>query len=196
LTPSGAARRAKGRGRDGRDERRLLAVVLEGSTSAELRRALAGHGDLDSVRIVAPPALGTLHWLVSDEDDARAEASDRAAAAADQLPDEAVVGRGDGDPVQAVEDTLREFSADEILIVGRPDDGSLELELAGFGLPVRRAGGAPPPVPGDELRREAHRVVAGRSRATPFAFLAGVQPTVLVVAGVVLVLVLLAIWLL
>lgn len=150
------------------------------------------------MRIVAPPAVGALHWLVSDEDDARAEASDRAAAAADQLPDEAVVDAapGDVDPVQAVEDALREFAADEILIVGHAEDGSLELELAEFGLPVRRAAGAPSPVPGDERRREAHRVVAGRSRATPFALLAGVQLTVLVVAGVVLVLVLLAIWLL
>ena len=51
---------------------------------------------------------------------------------------------GDSDPVKAIEDALREFPADEVLVITRPDDeaswlesGSGETAQNRFGLPVR-----------------------------------------------------------
>lgn len=61
--------------------------------------------------------------------------------------------------MQAVEDALREFRADEIVIVGEGDDAALELVLAEFGLPVRRADRSRSPGHGDETRRDSRRVV-------------------------------------
>jgi len=50
---------------------------------------------------------------------------------------------GDSDPVKAIEDALREFPAEEVLIVTRPDDdaswleeGSGQTAQSRFGLPV------------------------------------------------------------
>jgi hypothetical protein len=52
---------------------------------------------------------------------------------------------GDSDPMKAIEDALRTFSADEIIIVTRPDDeagwldeGSGETARARFSLPITR----------------------------------------------------------
>ncbi|HEY7398503.1 MAG TPA: hypothetical protein VH538_09390 [Gaiellaceae bacterium] len=180
------------------DDVKVLVVLLEGGDRAELRRAVGVRDDDQHVRVVAPPSVGTLQWLTNDEDDARAEASDRARGAARTLAAQehrVEARRGDVDPVQAVEDALREFPADEIVIVGRPDDGALELSLAEFGLPVRRAEGVPAPEPGDAARRETQRVVQGRSETSPFAFIARVNLVVLVVVALVVVLAFLAIWL-
>ncbi|MGH3040132.1 MAG: hypothetical protein ACRDNG_00035 [Gaiellaceae bacterium] len=101
------------------------------------------------VRIVAPAAdLSRLDWLANDEDEARDEAADRAelagrAAAPKAESVEAEVG--DADPVQAIEDALRTFAADELLLVTRRDEdagwleeGSAEEALARFDLPVAR----------------------------------------------------------
>ena len=52
---------------------------------------------------------------------------------------------GDTDPVQAIEDALRTFPADEVLVVTRPDDDASWLEQDSaqearerFGVPVTR----------------------------------------------------------
>jgi hypothetical protein len=52
---------------------------------------------------------------------------------------------GDSDPLKAIEDALRTFPADELVIVTPPDDqagwlesGSAEEALDRFGLPVTR----------------------------------------------------------
>ena len=51
---------------------------------------------------------------------------------------------GDVDPIQAVEDALRAFSADEIVVLVRPEEEASWLErrsvedgFESFGLPVR-----------------------------------------------------------
>jgi hypothetical protein len=119
--------------------------------------------------------------LTWEEDVARAVGNKRAARAASMLEDQASteVEQGDTDPVLAVEDALRTFPAQEILIVGGEDDAVLELSLLPLGLPVSRVAAARPPEAGDHLGRSARRVVEGRSPATPFALLAGVNLVVL-----------------
>jgi hypothetical protein len=78
--------------------------------------------------LVVTPALNSplKHW-VSDEDGARAEAQDRLDRSLEQLADAGVQARGeigDGDPLQAIEDALRTFGADEIIISTHPEGRS------------------------------------------------------------------------
>lgn len=128
--------------------RRLLVVTtapVEGESLREQVRRHSGTEDAE-VRVVATASdLSPLDWLASDEDEARAEAADRAGevgrAVAPDAPVETEVG--DADPVQAIEDALRTFPADELLLVTRREDEAGWLEegtageaLARFSLPV------------------------------------------------------------
>ena len=95
--------------------------------------------------MVAPASdISRLDWLTNAEDDARAEAGSLADKTAEATPTTNVEAKvGDSDPVKAIEDALREFAADEVLIVTRPDDdaswleqGSGETAQSRFRLPV------------------------------------------------------------
>ena len=178
-------------------EQNVLVVLLDDGCAPELRRALARRGEDQHVHVVAPATVGRLQWLTSDEDAAREEAQQRAADVAWALSDrgEVDVEQGDVDPVQAVEDALREFRADEIVVVGDGEDAALDLALAEFGLPVRRARGSRPPGPGDETRRDARRIVEGRRAASPFAMVAGVNLALAALLLLVILVVALALWL-
>ena len=82
--------------------------------------------------LVVTPALNSplKHW-VSDEDDARAAAQQRLDTSLAQLAEAGVEARGevgDGDPLQAMEDALRTFGADEIIISTHPQGRSNWLE--------------------------------------------------------------------
>ena len=128
--------------------RRLLVVTTAPVEGESLREQVRRHsGDEDAeVRVVATASdLSPLDWLASDEAEARAEAADRAGevgrAVAPDAPVETEVG--DADPVQAIEDALRTFPADELLLVTRREDEAGWLEegtageaLARFSLPV------------------------------------------------------------
>jgi hypothetical protein len=178
--------------------RNLLVVLLEGGSRAELRAAIAEHG-LPNVHIVAPARIGALAWLASDEDGARSEADVQALEAEWLLADDAdVAGEGgDLDPVQAVEDALRDFPAEEILLVGgERENGGLEASLAAFGLPVTRVGSSGAPRRASRLREGTRSIVAGRSKATPFVFFAGANLALLLLAVAISLAVLLVLWLL
>ncbi len=106
--------------------RRLLVVTtvhVDGDSLRERVRAHAGTDDAE-IRVVAPAAdVSPLQWLASDEDEARAEAAAKAEESARAVAPEAASTEaevGDVDPVQAIEDALREFPADEVLVVTRP----------------------------------------------------------------------------
>jgi nucleotide-binding universal stress UspA family protein len=134
----------------GRDvsAKRLLVVATAPVDEAVLRESVREHVGPDAeVRIVAPASdLSPLEWLATDEDEARGEAADIADSAERAVEPEA--GRvetevGDSDPVQAIEDALRQFPADEVIVVTRPGDdaGWLEKDSAEeaserFGVPV------------------------------------------------------------
>lgn len=129
--------------------RRLLVVTtvhVEGNVLRERVRAHAGTDDAE-IRVVAPASdVSPLQWLASDEDDARAEAAAKAEESARAVSPEA--GRteaevGDVDPVQAIEDALREFPADEVLVVTGPgretgwlEEGAPREALERFDVPV------------------------------------------------------------
>lgn len=128
--------------------RRLLVVTTAPVDPESLRERVRDHGGGEDaeVHVVATASdLSPLDWLASDEDQARAEAADRADAVGKAVaPDAAVETEvGDTDPVQAIEDALRTFPADELLLVTRRDDDAGWLEegaageaLARFSLPV------------------------------------------------------------
>jgi hypothetical protein len=128
--------------------KRLLVVATVPVEAGLLRDRVHEHaGDDAEVRIVAPASdLTPLQWLATDEDDAREEAAEIAEEAERAVESQAqVVGTevGDADPVQAIEDALRQFPAEEVLVVTRPGDeaGWLEEDAAAeaserFGVPV------------------------------------------------------------
>jgi len=96
--------------------------------SAILEKSL----DVREEVLVVTPALNSplKHW-VSDEDGARAAAQERLDASLVQLAAAGVEARGevgDGDPIQAMEDALRTFGADEIIISTHPPGRSNWLE--------------------------------------------------------------------
>jgi nucleotide-binding universal stress UspA family protein len=128
--------------------KRLLVVATAPVDEEVLRARVREHAGPDAeVRVVAPASdLSPLEWLATDEDEARGEAADIARSAERAVRPEA--GRvetevGDSDPVQAIEDALRQFPADEIIVATRPGDaaGWLEKDSAEeaserFGVPV------------------------------------------------------------
>ena len=80
--------------------------------------------------MVAPASkLSKLDWLTNAEVDARAEAARRAEQVAEAVPGDDVETRvGDSDPVRAIEDALREFPAEELFVITRPDEEAEWLE--------------------------------------------------------------------
>jgi hypothetical protein len=114
-------------------EYRILVVANETVGGPELLTEIRERSAGRSARVlVVCPALNSplRHW-VSDEDQARAEAQARLD---ESLTSMRAVGLdaageiGDGDPVQAIEDALRTFQPDELIISTHPAGRSHWLE--------------------------------------------------------------------
>jgi hypothetical protein len=128
--------------------KRLLVVATAPVDPGLLRDRVREHaGDGAEVRVVAPASdLSPLQWLATDEDKARAEAAEIAESAERAVQPEATrveAEVGDTDPVQAIEDALRQWPAEEVLVVTRPGDEASWLEEDSaeeaserFGIPV------------------------------------------------------------
>ena len=110
-------------GTDGR--RRILVVANETLKGSSLRDEIEHRAAGDDTEVfVVCPALNTKlkHWT-SDDDEARAHAHQRLQAMLDALDRDgfrATGDIGDGDPVQALEDGLRVFGADEVIVSTHP----------------------------------------------------------------------------
>ena len=81
--------------------------------------------------LVCPALNSRVRTWTSDEDPARAEAQSRLDRSLERLAEAGVSARGaigDGDPLQALEDALREFPADEIVVSTHPPGRSHWLE--------------------------------------------------------------------
>jgi nucleotide-binding universal stress UspA family protein len=114
-------------------EKRILVVANEtvgGSELLDCLRKLVE--DVRAEVLVVSPALNSpLRHLASDEDTARAQAQERLDRSLSRLEQEGIEARGevgDGDPLQAIEDALRTFGADEIVISTHPEGRSNWLE--------------------------------------------------------------------
>jgi hypothetical protein len=110
--------------------RNVLVVSSVAEVPSEVREALGG--DVGEVKVVAPAVKQSrLQWLTNAEDDARAEAERTAEQVAQAAADEAEhieAEAGDSDPLLAVEDALRTFPADEIVVVLRAGEDASWLE--------------------------------------------------------------------
>jgi GABA permease len=116
------------------DRRRILVLANETLGGQALRREIihrmAGE---DTEVFVMCPALDVSkikHW-VSDEDDARRQAQERLDEVLARLQREGIPVKGDigdADPIQAMEDALRLFPAQEVIISTHPPGRSNWLE--------------------------------------------------------------------
>jgi GABA permease len=115
------------------DEHRILVVANETVGGPELIEQVREHagGKRTRVLVVSPALNSPLKTWTSDEDAARAAAQERL--------DESLVSMrsvgleaegeiGDGDPVQAIEDAVRTFQPDELIVSTHPEGRSHWLE--------------------------------------------------------------------
>jgi nucleotide-binding universal stress UspA family protein len=119
------------RGRE--NERRILVIANETvggeRLQEEIRRRSEGYDE--QVLVVCPALNSPLRHWASDEDDARVQAQKRLDASLARLRAAGVEAKGevgDAEPVQAMEDALRLFGADEIIISTHPEGRSNWLE--------------------------------------------------------------------
>ena len=114
-------------------EHRILVVANETVGGPELLseiRARSG-GRRVSVLVVCPALNSPLRHWASDEDQAREQAQarlDASLAAMRAAGVEAEGEIGDGDPIQAIEDALRTFQPDELILSTHPPGRSHWLE--------------------------------------------------------------------
>ena len=125
------------RSRTPENVQRILVIANETVAGETLRKKVqetirrGGEGSRADVLVVSP-ALNTplKHW-VSDDDQARDAAQERLTRSLVRLKEAGVDARGeigDGEPLQAIEDALRTFGADEIIISTHPEGRSNWLE--------------------------------------------------------------------
>jgi nucleotide-binding universal stress UspA family protein len=119
--------------RGAEDERRILVVANETVAGNALRKEITrrAEGFREDVLVVCPALNAPLRHWVSDEDGARAAAQERLQTSLARLAQAGVDARGevgDGDPLQAIEDALRTFGADEVIISTHPEGRSVWLE--------------------------------------------------------------------
>jgi hypothetical protein len=115
------------------DATRILVIANETVAGQRLRDAikLAAAGHKVQVLVVCPALNSPLKHWVSDEDAAREEAHRRLNRSLRQLETDGIAAFGDvgdSDPIQAMEDALRTFGADEIIISTHPEGRSNWLE--------------------------------------------------------------------
>jgi hypothetical protein len=117
----------------GDDERHILVIANETVGGERLRDEIRRHseGYRGQVLLVCPALNSPLRHWASDEDPARAAAQERLARSLARLRELGIEARGevgDGDPLQAMEDALRTFGADEIILSTHPPGRSHWLE--------------------------------------------------------------------
>ena len=118
---------------DAEPTHKVLVIANETVGGDELLTLLGAKSiDVDEQVLLVCPALNSrVRTWTSDEDPARAGAQERLDASLTRLADAGVSARGeigDGDPLQALEDALREFPADEIVVSTHPPGRSHWLE--------------------------------------------------------------------
>jgi hypothetical protein len=123
-----------GRRLDDDDDRyRILVVANQTLSGRALRDEISqrGHRGEAQLKVVCPALNSKIKHWTNEEDDARAAAGLRLEALLANLRSEgfAVDGDiGDDDPLQAMEDALRRFHADEVIISTHPPGKSNWLE--------------------------------------------------------------------
>lgn len=120
---------------------RVLVVAVTEATADSAQRIAQLAGSAKDVRVVVPVPSHRLDRWLSAEDDARREAEGSLARSAGALvaaglPVSGSVG--DHDPAQAMEDELRDFAADEVILLTANGKDPLAKVERRLGLPLRR----------------------------------------------------------
>ena len=121
-------------GRHSADERRILVLANETVGGQRLREVIQGCAEgyqRSRVHVVAPALNSPVRHWASDEDPARRAAEERLQASLARLREGGIDASGDigdSEPLQALEDGLRLFDADEIVISTHPEGRSHWLE--------------------------------------------------------------------
>lgn len=108
---------------------KVLVLASEPISADQLRAAVDGGGgprlEDAEVKVVAPALHDSaLQFWISDADDAIAKADDVWRTSVAKLGAAGVDAEGDtgeGDPLRAIEDALRNFDADRIIVFTRPE---------------------------------------------------------------------------
>lgn len=111
-------------------ERRLLVVANDDLGGDALLRRISGAGDVE-VDILAPVLTSPIHSACSDVDRETGEARDRLRRSLAWAHEHGIVARGtvgDPDPMTAIEDALRDYGADEVIVVTHPDERETRQE--------------------------------------------------------------------
>jgi hypothetical protein len=121
------------RRRSRENERRILVVANETVAGERLREEIRSRseGYEEQVFVVCPALNSPLRHWASDEDGARLQAQERLNASLARLRGAGVDAKGeigDAEPLQAMEDAMRLFGADEIIISTHPEGRSHWLE--------------------------------------------------------------------
>lgn len=127
---------------------RILLLVSEPTSGEILKRAVGADVAEHAEVLVVAPALNTrLRFLASDPDPAIHRAEEVAQESVERLDEEGIDAAGDtgeSDPLQAIEDALVTFDADEIVLCTHPagernwlEEGVVEEAKERFGRPVR-----------------------------------------------------------
>jgi hypothetical protein len=129
--------------------RRLLVVANETATADTLGtmiRSVVGSSEDAEVLVVAPALNSRIRYWLSDDDWARKLAMERVQLCVHQLLQEGILAEGmvgDADPLQAIEDALRAFPAEALVVSTHPEGRSNWLARdmivkaeERFGLPV------------------------------------------------------------
>jgi GABA permease len=130
------------------EQHRVLVVANETVGGSQLLDTIRGRiANRDARVLVVCPALNSplRHWA-SDEDDARAQAQQRLDSSLEAMQGAGIQASGeigDGDPIQAIEDALRTFRPDELVVSTHPpgkshwlERGVVEKARERFALPV------------------------------------------------------------
>lgn len=131
---------------------KVLVVTSEPITAQQLRATLTSHGDpSDAEVMVVAPALAdsALKFWMSDADEAIARADEVRRESVERLGEQGVSATGDtgeADPYTAIDDALKTFDADRIVLFTRQGEAQRyredvdDRELADrFGRPVDHA---------------------------------------------------------
>jgi GABA permease len=108
------------------DEHRILVLALTTVARDEMFDVVwrAPAGSRVEVLVVCPPSVSSVRHWASDTDGARARAQETLDDSLAFLQKEGIVARGevgDEDPLRAIEDALRTFGADEIVVWTGPN---------------------------------------------------------------------------
>jgi hypothetical protein len=123
-----------GRRLDDDDDRyRILVVANQTLSGRALRDEISqrGHRGEAQLKVVCPALNSKIKHWTNEEDQARAEAQQRLERLLEGLRSQGLEAGGDigdADPVQAMEDALRLYSADEVIISTHPPGRSNWLE--------------------------------------------------------------------